>query len=264
MSKTILMTGATDGIGLEAAKTLAKRGHRLVLHGRSEAKLAAAQAAIGGGAQTVRADLSRMADVVTLGKAVAARYDRIDCLINNAGVLKAPETVTADGLDIRFAVNTFAPILLTRHLMPCIPQDGRVINLSSAAQAPVNLASMGGDTLPLDDMAAYSQSKLALTIWSQEMGRAHPDGPAFIAVNPGSLLATNMVREGFGIAGNDIGIGSDILCRAALDDDFARASGQYFDNDAGRFAPAHPDAQKAQTCAALMAAIDTILTRFSG
>ena len=76
-------------------------------------------------------------------------------------------------------------------------------------------------------MGAYAQSKLALTIWSREMVKELPDGPIVVAVNPGSLLASKMVKEGFGIAGNDLQIGADILCQAALDDSFADASGKY-------------------------------------
>lgn len=77
-----------------------------------------------------------------------------------------------------------------------------------------------------------------------------------VAVNPGSLLATNMVREGLGVAGSDVGIGADILCRAALSQEFADASGQYFDNDSGRFAAPHRDAADPVKVAAVVAAID--------
>ncbi len=133
MAKTILVTGATDGIGLLTAQTLVKRGHQVLLHGRSEAKLAAAAAAVGGNSETYLADLSRMSDVTAMGDAILAKHDRLDVLINNAGILKAPKTRTEDGLDIRFMVNTIAPFALTQRLLPILPQDGRVVNLSSAA-----------------------------------------------------------------------------------------------------------------------------------
>ena len=90
---------------------------------------------------------------------------------------------------------------------------------------------------------------------AQEMARAHPQGPVFVAVNPGSLLASKMVREGFGVGGNDLAIGADILHRAALSEDFAEASGRYFDNDAGRFAPPHPAAANPEHGAQVMDAI---------
>ncbi len=170
-------------------------------------------------------------------------------------MLKTPDTITPDGLDVRFVVNTFAPYLLTRLLLPIIAKSGRVVNLSSAAQAPVDLDAMAGRG-SLEDMGAYAQSKLAITIWSRELARQLRDGPVVVAVNPGSLLASKMVRDGFGIAGNDLSIGSEILCKAALDGAFANASGQYFDNDAGRFGQPNPAALDRDHSMAVMQAVD--------
>ena len=84
-------------------------------------------------------------------------------------------------------------------------------------------------------------------------------GPVFFAVNPESLLATKMVKEGFGMSGKDIRIGADILVRAALSDEFAGASGQYFDNDKGRFAPPHPDALDLHKCREVVQVVQTVL-----
>lgn len=254
MPKTILITGATDGIGLLTAKTLAAQGHTVLLHGRSAEKLEAAAKEVGGTPERFRADLSRLDEVGALAEEIQSRHDRIDVLINNAGVLKTPQAQTPEGFDIRFVVNTLAPYLLAQRLLPIIPKDGRVVNLSSAAQAPVDVEALRGRHA-LDHMAAYAQSKLAITIWTQEMASAHPDGPAFIAVNPGSLLASKMVKEGFGVAGNDLSIGADILGRAALSDEFTDASGRYFDNDSGRFAQPHPAAGDKGQVAAIMEAI---------
>lgn len=245
MSKTILITGSTDGIGLLTAKTLAAQGHKILLHGRSLAKLEAAAAEVGGQTESYVADFSKLSDVVALADALTAAHDQIDVVINNAGVYKTPNSRTEDGLDVRFVVNTLAPWVLTQRLLPIIPPDGRVVNLSSAAQAAVDLQALAGQKA-LDDFGAYAQSKLALTIWSQELAAEYPEGPAIIAVNPGSLLASKMVKEGFGVAGNDMRIGSDILCRLALDAEFASASGKYFDNDAGQFAAPHHAALNAQ------------------
>lgn len=254
MTKTILITGSTDGIGLLTANKLAADGHRVLLHGRSPAKLGAAAAVIGGTVETFNADLSDMTAVNALATDIRARHDRLDVLINNAGVLKTPQPVLENGLDIRFVVNTFAPYLLTERLLPIIPEDGRVVNLSSAAQAPVNLPAMQGKSR-MDDMDAYAQSKLAITIWTREWAKALPDGPAMIAVNPGSLLASKMVKEGFGVAGKDMNIGADILIEAALGRRFSDVSGAYFDNDSGAFANPHPAALDAAHAADVMKSI---------
>lgn len=262
MQKTILITGATDGIGLEAAKLLLAQGHRVLLHGRSRSKLDIVQKSLSALSNATQvegylADLSNLSEVDSLANAIAAKHDKLDVLINNAGVLKAPETTTADGLDLRFVVNTIAPYQLTQRLLPLIGSAGRVINLSSAAQAPVNLDALA-DKPCLGDMDAYAQSKLAITMWSKALAEK-ADAPTVIAVNPGSLLGTKMVKEGFGVDGKDIGIGARILYQAALDEDFSNASGQYFDNDIGQFSTPHPDALNPAKNAATVNAIEAIL-----
>jgi NAD(P)-dependent dehydrogenase (short-subunit alcohol dehydrogenase family) len=265
MSKTILITGSTDGIGLATARKLVTLGHHVLLHGRNPAKLENARQALsalpgGGRVEGFVADLSRLADVVSFAHAVSANHTQLDVLINNAGVFKTTETTTPEGLDVRFAVNTLAPCLLTQKLMPLLGASGRVINLSSAAQSPVDLDALAGRIRLADDYTAYAQSKLALTMWSRSLALSlNGRGPAIIAVNPGSLLGTKMVTEGFGVAGADIGIGADILVRAALSDEFGEATGLYFDNDTGRFASPHPDALDAQKSQEVISVIEAIL-----
>jgi len=264
MTKTILLTGSTDGIGLETAKALAASHHNVLLHGRSTAKLDDAETqvrATGGRGviQTYQADLSRADDVVALAAAVTGEHDRLDVIVNNAGVFGVSDPKADNGLDVRFMVNTVAPYILTQRLLPLLNEDGRVINLSSAAQASVDADAFRGKT-QLDDGSAYAQSKLAITMWSIHLARQLGEsGPSIIAVNPGSLLGTKMVREAFGTAGKDIGIGVDILTRAATSDEFANASGRYWDNDAQHFANPHPDALDPQKNAALVALLETTI-----
>ena len=267
MNKTILITGATDGIGLATARMLVEQGHRVLLHGRNQTKLDAVAADLaelpgGSAAERYMADLSSLDDVEALAATVSEHHPHLDVLINNAGVFKVADTTTESGLDVRFVVNTVAPYLLTRRLLSRMDSASRVINLSSAAQAPVDLDALAGHGGPLDDFAAYAQSKLALTMWTRhmadELGRA---GPTVIAVNPGSLLATKMVKQGFGTAGNDIRIGAGILVRAALDADFAETTGLYFDNDKGRFGDPHPDAGDPEKSMAVVRAIDAVVGR---
>lgn len=262
--KAILITGSTDGIGFETAMMLAASGHGLLLHGRNPVKLENVERALSAVAdgvhvETYVADLSRMADVEELAKAVAEKHAKLDVLINNAGVFNTPHTVTQDGLDVRFAVNTIAPYLLTKRLLPLLGASGRVINLSSAAQAPVDTEALAG-RVKLYDGAAYAQSKLALTMWSRSMALSlEENGPVIVAVNPRSFLDSKMVKQAYGVAGKDLGIGAEILSRAALSEEFAGASGQYFDNDIGQFASPHPDALDPQKCEAVVGIIEAIL-----
>lgn len=267
--KTILLTGGTDGIGLQTARMLASAGHTVLLHGRSQAKLDAAAAqmpGLSGRVETLRADLSRLAEVEALAREVRDRHagGGLDVLINNAGVLKTPEPVTADGLDARFAVNTIAPYLLSSLLLPHFTGRGRIVNVSSAAQAPVDLDALAGRTMLGSDMAAYSQSKLALNMCTRHLAARMAPGQVAVAVNPGSLLASKMVREGFGVPGKDVDIGARILVRAALEDDFdSAATGRYWDNDAGRFADPHSDALDPAKVATVVRVIDDCLARLT-
>lgn len=261
----MLITGATDGIGLETARMLAPMGHTLLLHGRNRSKLEHVAEELAGvkGAGQVEcyvADLSRIAEVEALAEAVRGQHQRLDVLINNAGVFMTSQPMTNEGLDVRFAVNTVAPYLLTRALLPLMDLSGRVINLSSAAQAPVDPDALRGRKHLASDSAAYAQSKLALTMWSRHLALSlGKDGPVIIAVNPRSLLGSKMVKQAYGTSGGDVRIGADILCKAALDDEFATASGQYFDNDIGRFADPHPDAIDTRKCQAIVDAIEAVL-----
>ena len=268
MKKKILITGATDGIGLETAKMLVTVGHDLLLHGRNREKLTAIESKLTsiptkGRIETFVADFSRMKDVTALADAIAQSHTSLDVLINNAGIY-APGSTTADGIDIRFAVNTFAPLLLTRRLMPLLGTSARIVNLSSAAQSGVDPNAFVGRAF-LPDGAAYAQSKLALTMWSYALAHTFgADGPAVIAVNPGSMLGSKMVKDAFGVEGGDLRVGADVLTRAALSDEFADASGKYFDNDAGRFASPHSDAIDLVKSKKILQAMEDFLVDYLG
>ncbi|SES64670.1 SDR family NAD(P)-dependent oxidoreductase [Thalassotalea agarivorans] len=265
-TKTILLTGATDGIGLATANKLAQQGHTLLLHGRNPTKLNDVIAKLEQTYQTTAypfiADMSDLHEVNKMCQSVLAQHERIDVIINNAGVFKMSQPITADGLDARFVVNTLAPYLIAIKLNALLPAGGRIVNLSSAAQAPVDVDAMNGHNQLGDEFSAYAQSKLALTMWNNALAQT----PAFInkvlvAVNPGSLLASKMVKTGFGVAGKDINIGASILCDAALSAGFANASGKYFDNDIENFGPPHGDALNQDLCKQILADVDGLTTQ---
>lgn len=264
--KKILITGATDGIGKLTARSLLEEGHLLLIHGRSQEKLErvlSELSSISGASkiEAYRADLSDLKQVERLASEIGEKHSHLDVLINNAGILKTSPTTTPEGLDVRFVVNTIAPYLLTRRLLPLLREGGRIINLSSAAQASVSLRALRGETV-LDDMGAYSQSKLAITMWTTALAEQLQPQVLVVSVNPGSLLASKMVKEGFGVPGKDLRIGADILCKAALSEKFSDSHGLYFDNDSGRFADPHSDAADKEKRAELIQVLDEMVAEY--
>lgn len=141
---------------------------------------------------------------------------------------------------------------------------GRVINLSSAAQSTVDLDALRGK-VKLDIAGqTYAQSKLAITMWSFYLAQKNQkDWPSIIAVNPGSLLASKMVKDAYGIEGKSLSLGAEILVKAALDDEFSKASGKYYDNDNNTFAAPHEDAHNPEKNIALVQTIESLLQRLA-
>ncbi|WP_105244017.1 SDR family NAD(P)-dependent oxidoreductase [Psychrobacter sp. Marseille-P5312] len=241
MTKTILITGSTDGIGKLAALNLAKAGHQVYLHGRDADKLDSVimeVKAVATGAATNNidgfvADLSDLNTVRDMAAEVNNKLAKLDVLINNAGIYTTSSPVTKDGLDVRFVVNYLAPYVLTNALLPLLKKSNkaRIINLSSAAQAPIFYPAFAGNER-LDDKDAYAQSKLALTMWSMDLADTVADNNInVIAVNPGSLLNTKMVDEAYGKYWSSADKGANILTELTISDEFANDTGKYFDND---------------------------------
>lgn len=269
MQKIILITGATDGIGLETAKALTQQGHHVLIHGRNPAKVhkvvtALSRLSKNAIIESYIADLSTLSDVDKLATQIKSNHKRLDILINNAGVYKVSDVTTPDNLDVRFVVNTIAPYLLTQKLLPLFDATGRIVNLSSAAQSSVDLDALTSPNAGELDGPVYAQSKLALTMWSIELANSLSNSrlensPAVIPVNPASFLGSKLVKDAYGVDGNDLAIGADILCRAALSEEFANASGKYFDNDSGLFKDPHADALDPAKNRQLVTVLDQLL-----
>lgn len=263
MIKTILLTGATDGIGFATAAKLVKLGHCVLIHGRSKSKLENTRkhlAKINKHAhiEIYVADLSVLEDVKIFAEQVIKNHKKLDIIINNAGVYVVGDNVSKDGLDTRFVVNTIAPYLLVRLLLPLLANSGRIINVSSAAQASFNPNDLTKVNNQPDDIV-YAQSKLALTMWTINLfSLLNNKGIVIIAVNPGSMLGSKMVKEAYGVNGKDIQIGANILCDLALHDKYISASGQYFDNDLGGFNSPHPDIFDSQKNTKLIEILESI------
>lgn len=268
MTKTILITGSTDGIGKLAAIRLAKDGHEVYLHGRSAEKLESVIREVKEASNNEKidgfvADFSNLNEVRNMTEIVKNRLPKMDVLINNAGIFKSPVDKTKDGLDIRFAVNYFAPYVITKSIFSLLKKgtDARIINLSSAAQSSIEIGALNGQ-ITINESELYAQSKLALTIWSFYMAREQNE-VSVIAVNPGSLLNTNMVKEAYGNHWSPASKGSDILYELALSKEYENITGKYFDNDKGNpkgaFGEAHPDVYSRTRMEWLLTETDKIL-----
>jgi NAD(P)-dependent dehydrogenase (short-subunit alcohol dehydrogenase family) len=178
-SRTVLVTGATSGIGLETARQLAERGATVLLHGRTaeEARAAADRLVATAGIDadrlcTYAADFTRLDEVEALAHKVVAEHPHLDVLVNNAGIA-APErhTVTTDGNEIAFQVNFLAHYLLTCLLEPALTSDpgGRVVNVSSSLHRTANIQwNDPNRARRYSRLAAYAQSQLALTVFAAD------------------------------------------------------------------------------------------------
>ena len=255
MKKYILITGSTDGIGKLLALRLAKEGHIVAVHGRNQAKLETTLKEIKEESNNENvigflADFSSLADVKKMAADVIEKMPKIDVLVNNAGIFTSKVDSTPSGIDIRLAVNYLAPYQLTNSVLNLLKKSDapRVVNLGSAAQSPVSLIALEGKA-NLGANEAYALSKLALTMWSFDLAKQEPN-ITVVAVNPGSLLNTKMAKEGYGQHWSPAEKGVDILYDLSMTD--LAKTGQYFDNDKGSYATAHPDAYNSEKIEALL------------
>lgn len=177
--KTVLVTGATSGIGLEASVELARRGARIVLVGRDPGRTEAAAATVK--ARSGSADLSHLlcdfssqADIRKLAEAVRAGHDRLHVLINNAGGVHKKRRLTADGIEMTFAVNHLGYFLLTNLLRDLLVRSApaRVVTVASIGhrKATLDFADLGFER-GYGIMRAYARSKLANVLFSNELAR---------------------------------------------------------------------------------------------
>jgi NAD(P)-dependent dehydrogenase (short-subunit alcohol dehydrogenase family) len=246
-AKTIVITGATDGLGKGLATELAPSGARLILHGRNEEKgqalLEELRPNASGELVWQRADLSSLDEVRELAD-VLSDEDRIDVLVNNAGVGTArPREESAEGYELTFAVNYLAPFLLTRQLLPLIQRTApaRIVNVSSAGQAPIDF-----DDVMLErdytGVQAYCQSKLALVMLTFDLAEElEGSGVTANCLHPGTYMPTNMVNQ----AGIDpvtpLEDGVAATIRLISSPEVEGVNGHYFDGT-GESAP-HPQAE---------------------
>jgi NAD(P)-dependent dehydrogenase (short-subunit alcohol dehydrogenase family) len=199
--KTILVTGSTDGVGRWVAERLGADGARVIVQGRNRARGEAVAGRItksGGSALFLDADLASLAEVRKLAEAVRRESDGIDVLVNNAGVGSAGgREVSADGFELRFAVNYLAGFLLTRLLLPLIEAraPSRIVNVSSAGQQAIDFDDVML-TRGYSGARAYCQSKLAQVLLTFDLAEELNGRNVTVnALHPATFMDTTMVRK---------------------------------------------------------------------
>jgi NAD(P)-dependent dehydrogenase (short-subunit alcohol dehydrogenase family) len=250
-TQTILVTGATDGLGRALADRLAADGATLILHGRSRAKLGRVAQEIrdshGAEPHTLLADLADLAQVRRLAADVRASTGALHVLVNNAGIGSGlPDLRTRQssvyGYELRFAVNHLAGLLLTLELLPLLR--------ASAPARVVNVASLGQHPLDFDDLMlergysgsrAYAQSKLAQIMAGFELAERVPAGEITVnSLHPGTYMPTKIVVENGGSVVDSLATGVAATRRLVADPALASTTGAFYDRT--REAAAHPQA----------------------
>jgi NAD(P)-dependent dehydrogenase (short-subunit alcohol dehydrogenase family) len=233
---TILVTGATDGLGKRVARELAAKGATVLLHGRNperlEATLEELMSQVGSEkANSYLADLSSLAAVRDLADRILSKHDRLDVLVNNAGIIVRERRESEDGYELTFAVNYLSHFLLTRLLLPLLKDSApaRIINVASAGQSPVDFSNLMLER-GYDAMKAYSQSKLAQVMFTFELAEHLRDtGVTVNALHPASLMDTKMVQSTFGYTMSTVEEGTEAVVRLAISPEIGGVTGRYFD-----------------------------------
>ena len=248
--RTVFITGSTAGVGASAAKRLAARGARVLLHGRDQKRgeevRAGIAAAKGGEAHLLRADLSSLAEVRELAAAVTARTDRLDALVLNAGLARAPREITADGFEKTFAVNHLAHFLLAHLLLGALENaasTGRAARLVVVASNGHHRARLDLDRVTdppdYDGWRAYADSKLANVLFAREAARRWAVHCVTVnALHPG-VLATRIWDRNFRpvwllarlakVFMDSPRVGGEAVERLVADPALEGVTGEYFD-----------------------------------
>jgi NAD(P)-dependent dehydrogenase (short-subunit alcohol dehydrogenase family) len=250
--QTILITGATDGLGRAVATALAADGAAVLIHGRDEHRARKALDAIRAetGSEKLRyllADLSSLEQVRELARRIAEEYDRLDVLVNNAGIgTTVPgdgrRMESQDGYELRFAVNYLAGYLLTRTLLGQLERSApaRVVNVSSAGQAPIDFTDVMLERR-YDGVQAYCQSKLAQIMFTFDLaGELGARGVTATALHPATYMPTKMVLAAGVSPVSTLEEGLEATLRLIMDPQLEGVTGRYFNGT--KAASPHPQA----------------------
>ncbi len=247
-----LVTGSTRGLGEEVARRLGATGHHVIVHGRNEERGAAVVEAIvaeGGSAEFRRADFLELDQVRELAEGIRADFDRLDLLVNNAGIGSAEgdEALTVDGIEPVFQVNYLSHFLLSRELLPLLEaaSPSRIVNVASGAQAPIDFDDvMLEDWEPGDEEIGrpYAQSKLAQILHAKDAAPELEElGVTINALHPATYMDTYMVRRAGIEPETTVDEGADAVMQLVTGD---VGTGRYFRD--GEPAEAHEQSRDAE------------------
>jgi len=235
--QVILVTGSTGGLGREVALVLGEMGAHLIIHGRNAergAEVVAEIDALGtGGARFFQADFESLEEIRTMAAAILDEYDRLDVLINNAGVWPDGEIrrVTRDGYELGMQVNHLSGFLLTHLLMPLLEAStpARIVNVASAAQTPMDFADLMIEN-NYSDQRSYGQGKLAQILFTFELAeRLEGTDIAVNTLHPATMMNTNMVLGRGAEALSSVEEGVAAVVNLVVSPDLG--SGRYFNGD---------------------------------
>lgn len=241
MKKTILITGATDGIGKETAKKLAVEGNHIILHGRDENKVYRTKTEIlnqfpQAEVDTITSDFSALANVKKMAETILENFKELDVLINNAGVYSTNKSVSQDGFELNIAVNYLAASVLTNDLLDLLikSKPSRIINVSSIAhkRGRIDLDQFTKEKAKdLDAYKAYADSKLMLIYYTYYLADELMDQDVTVnALHPG-VITTKMLVEGFNMTGEDVAKGAETPFYLATSPNVEGVTGKYFDKN---------------------------------
>jgi NAD(P)-dependent dehydrogenase (short-subunit alcohol dehydrogenase family) len=246
--KVVFVTGSTDGVGRLVAKRLAGAGAQVLVHGRDRSRgerVVAEIRADGGSAAFFVADLSSLAAVRQLSDVVRKATDRLDVLINNAGIGTGGDgtrrEVSADGHELRFAVNYLAGFLLTHRLLPLLERSApaRIINVASLGQQPIDFEDVML-TRAYDGARAYCQSKLAQIMFTIDLAEQLKGKNVTVnSLHPATYMNTRMVRQAGVTPWSTVEEGAEAIIHLATSPALAKTTGRFFNG----MNPAHPNAQ---------------------
>jgi NAD(P)-dependent dehydrogenase (short-subunit alcohol dehydrogenase family) len=232
-AKTILITGATDGLGRGVAEALADQGHTLLLHGRSQDRLDAVAGMLGTPVRTYRADLASLKAVRGLAEELLEAENRIDVLVANAGVGGGARQESADGYELNFAVNYLSQFLLITRLLARLrgSAPARIVLVSSLGQAPVDFDDVMLER-DYEAMRAYCQSKLAQIAFGFRLaGQLNPAEVTVTSLHPATLMPTKMVLTGGGRPLDSLERGVAATTRLAVDPELEGVTGVFYDRE---------------------------------